>query len=575
MSDLKIPTPDKDQPEQRLMLAFGLMIAVLAVTTYFMPKQPDPAPPKPAETKAATPAAASTPAPAAPGAKTPAGPAAAAAKPGEASKVARIEAAQEQTLAVETDLFRVTLSNRGAVARSWVLKKFKDSKGKDLELINPKAIERYGFPLQVSFHHPQTAEVLNKALYNGTLSADKLSVTFEFFDGTWYGKKTLRFKPGSYVVDVASEVRAGSTAKPHLLAWRGGFGDFTVIGAAAAQKNVYTENGGLVLKTADTAEKEPQSNRGRFDFAGMADSYFAAVALTEGRDFELHTFQDKAPNSIDNKEDPFPGMAIGGDAKNEFRMFIGPKDTGLLSSVSPKLAGLVDLGWFKLLASPLFWSLHWLYDHWVHNWGWSIVVFTILINFALLPLKISSLKSMKQMANIQPEMKKIQDKYAGMSMKDPRKQNQNQEMMDLYKKHGVNPVGGCMPMFLQLPFFIAFYNVLANAIELRGAHWLWVTDLSRPENWAGDLRVLPILMLATQFLMQKMTPSTTTDPAQKNMMLIMPLMLGFMFWGQSSGLVLYWLTSNVVGIVQQYFFNKFGHGSPAAPAVAKIAPKKK
>lgn len=575
MSDLKLPQPQKDQPEQRLMLAFGLMIAVLAVTTYLMPKQPDPAP-----AKSAPKAAAQTPAPEAPKPQAPSTQAAAsAAKPGatkagEAPKVVRIQGAGEETLRVETDLYLVTFSNRGAVARSWVLKKFTDSKGKALELVNPKATERYGYPFQFRFHGNQSADLLNGALYQSTLAADKLSISFEYFDGTWYGRKTLRFQPGSYVVNVSSEVKVASTGKPHLLAWRGGFGDFTVIGAAAAQKNVYTENGKLVLKTADTAEKEPQANRGHFDFAGTSDSYFAAVALPDGRDFELHTFQDKAPNSIDNKEDPFPGMAVGGDPKNEFRMFIGPKDTALLGSISPKLSNLVDFGYFWLVAEPLFKTLRWLHDNYVRNWGWTIVVFTILINFALLPLKFSSLKSMKQMANLQPELKKIQDKYAGMSMKDPRKQNQNAEMMDLYKKHGVNPVGGCMPMFLQLPFFIALYNVLANAIELRGAHWLWVTDLSRPENWAGDLRVLPVLMLATQFLMQKMTPSTTTDPAQKNMMLIMPLMLGFMFWGQSSGLVLYWLTSNVVGIVQQYFFNKFGHTAPKVPAVA-TAPKKK
>jgi YidC/Oxa1 family membrane protein insertase len=571
MSDLKLPKLDKDQPEQRLMLAFGLMIAVLGVTTYFMPKQPDPPPPA---QKAAETSAEQKPAPE-PAAAVPAKP-----QPGPAGKpvakaVARIEGTREESFGIETELFRVSFSNRGAVVRSWSLRKFKDSHGKDLELMNPKAVGKYGFPFQFRFHENQSAELLNGALYQGSMSSDRLGVTFEYFDGTWYGKKTIRFQPSSYVVAVTSEVRVAAVGKPHLLAWRGGFGDFTVIGAAAAQKNVYGENNRLVIKTADTAEKGPQANRGNFEFAGIADSYFAAVALPDGREFELHTFEDKAKNSIDDKEDPFPGMAVGGSPKNEFRLFVGPKDTGLLSGVSPKLPNLVDFGYFWLVAEPLFKSLRWLHDNWVRNWGWTIVAFTILINFALLPLKISSLKSMKQMSNLQPEMKKIQEKYAGMSMKDPRKQNQNQELMDLYKKHGVNPVGGCMPMFLQLPFFIAFYNVLANAIELRGAEWLWVTDLSRPENWFGDLRILPIAMLVTQFMMQKMTPSTSMDPSQQRMMLLMPLMLGFMFWGQSSGLVLYWLTSNVVGIVQQYFFNKLGHAPAPARAVTKSVTKEK
>ena len=160
-----------------------------------------------------------------------------------------------------------------------------------------------------------------------------------------------------------------------------------------------------------------------------------------------------------------------------------------------------------------------------------------------------------------------------MKFNDPRKQGQQQEVMELYKKHGVNPMGGCMPMALQIPFFIAFYKVLSNAIELRGAEWLWVTDLSRPETLA--IRILPIAMLGTQFIMQKMTPATTTDPAQQRVMLLMPLMLGFMFYGVSSGLVLYWLTGNLVGILQQVVFNRlFPAPAGSAPAPTQKRDKK-
>ncbi len=554
MSDPKLPQPNQETSmEQRLLIAFGLMIVVMIVSTYLMPKQPE-ADPKsaPAKQSAAIPA---SPAPApAPVASSPA-------KPGlpAGRAPARVVGQKEETATIETALHRVEFSNRGAVARHWVLRNFKDSKNQALELINPKAVEQYGYPLQLRYHEAQTADLLNQALWAMKVSDDKLSVSFEYFDGTWRARKRLRFKNDSYVVDVESEVTAAGSPKPHLLAWRGGFGDFSVVGAAAAQKNVYFETAsGLTPKTADTAEKGPQANRGSFDFAGIADSYFAAVALPEGRQFELHTFQDKAANLIDGKEDPFPGMAVGGDAINRFPLFVGPKDTSLLRKISPKLEQLVDFGYFTLLAKPLFLSLKWLHDNYLRNYGWTIVSATVLINLLLMPLKLTSLKSMKQMSAIQPEMKKIQDKFAGMSMKDPRKQQQNEEMMALYKKHGVNPMSGCMPMALQIPFFIAFYNVLANAIELRGASWLWVADLSRPEDAFGDFRILPISMLATQLLMQKMTPSTSVDPAQQRMMLIMPLMLGFMFWGVSSGLVLYWLTGNVVGIAQQWLFNKLG-----------------
>jgi YidC/Oxa1 family membrane protein insertase len=187
----------------------------------------------------------------------------------------------------------------------------------------------------------------------------------------------------------------------------------------------------------------------------------------------------------------------------------------------------------------------------------------------MLPLKLGSLKSMTKMQSLQPQIAAINARYKDVPLRDPRKNQQNQEIMDLYKKHGVNPLGGCVPMLLQIPFFIAFYKVLSVVIELRGASWLWVADLSQPEQYA--IRILPLAMIGTQFWLQKMTPSTTADPTQQRIMLLMPLMLGFMFYSASSGLVLYWLTGNVVGILQQWLFNR----KWATPAAAvKPAPKK-
>jgi len=161
---------------------------------------------------------------------------------------------------------------------------------------------------------------------------------------------------------------------------------------------------------------------------------------------------------------------------------------------------------------------------------------------------------MKRMQSLQPQIAAINEKYRNVGMRDPRKAQQNQEVMELYKKHGINPMGGCFPMLLQIPFFIAFYKVLTVSIEMRHANWLWVTDLSQPEHL--PIKVLPIAMIATQFVMQKMTPSTTVDPTQRKMMMLMPLFLGYMFYWMSSGLVLYWLTGNLVGIAQQWFFNR-------------------
>jgi YidC/Oxa1 family membrane protein insertase len=161
---------------------------------------------------------------------------------------------------------------------------------------------------------------------------------------------------------------------------------------------------------------------------------------------------------------------------------------------------------------------------------------------------------MKKMQALQPQIAAINEKYKGISMRDPRAQQKNEETMALYKKHGANPMGGCLPMAIQMPFFIAFYKVLVVSIDLRHANWLWVSDLSAPEHLA--IRILPIAMIATQFVMQKMTPSTAADPNQQKMMLMMPLVMGFIFYGLPSGLVLYYCTSNLVGIAQQVFFNK-------------------
>jgi YidC/Oxa1 family membrane protein insertase len=282
---------------------------------------------------------------------------------------------------------------------------------------------------------------------------------------------------------------------------------------------------------------------------------------------EIVAYNDVVTNVGTDREDPHVGIGLGGRGRNEFPFFAGPKNIDILQAVNPKLDKLVDFGWFSFIARPLFLALNWLNDTYIQNYGWSIVVITILINFALLPLKLTSMRSMKRMSALAPQIKAINERYKGVGLRDPKKAQQNQEIMDLYKKNNVNPMGGCMPMLLQIPFFIAFYKVLTVAIELRGAEWLWVRDLSSPEHL--PIRILPVAMIVSQFVMQKMTPTTSMDPTQQRMMLMMPLFLGFMFYGVSSGLVLYWLTSNLVGIVQQVFINKT---SPPAPVAAKPEP---
>ncbi|MCP5119702.1 MAG: membrane protein insertase YidC [bacterium] len=312
------------------------------------------------------------------------------------------------------------------------------------------------------------------------------------------------------------------------------------------------------LETLDAgdAEEGPVGVSGRYSFAGIEDSYFAAVAIPDnGSSFDLTTFADTAAVGPEATEQPHTGVAFGGRGKNAFPVYVGPKDVDLLKETDPRLGQLVDFGFFSILAKPLFIVLKYLHDNVVANYGWSIVLITVAINFLTLPLKFTSLKSMRKMQALQPLIKQINEKYKGVGMRDPKKSQQNEEMMALYKKHGVNPMGGCMPMLLQIPFFFAFYSVLNIAIELRGADWLWVGDLSQPETL--PIHILPIVMTLSQFAMQKMTPTTTPDPNQQRMMMLMPLMFLFFFYNVSAGLVLYWLTSNLVGVAQQLLFNKF------------------
>jgi len=202
----------------------------------------------------------------------------------------------------------------------------------------------------------------------------------------------------------------------------------------------------------------------------------------------------------------------------------------------------------------------------VHNYGWSIIVLTLFINLALFPLKLFNLKSMRKMQVLQPHIAKINDKYKGISMSDPRTQQKQAEIMELYKKHGVNPMGGCVPLLIQMPFLIAFYKVLSVTVEMRHADWLWVADLTQPEHFG--IRFLPVIMVVTSLMLQKMTPTPAGgDPSQQKMMQFMPVMMGVFFWQASSGLVLYYLTSNLVGVAQQWFFNKTAPPTPGTTLI--------
>lgn len=492
------------------------------------------------------------------------------------------KADDERYTEVETDLFRIKLSNKEAVLHSWVLKKYKDSHGKPLDLVDQKKVELFGYPLSLKIDKEEEAtKLLKTALFASSspasvaLSAEgsqTQAVVFEYADASLRVIKKLVFTRGSYIVDVECKVWVHSRPANYYLNWSSGFGDSSVEPRMAVHRAIYRSDGKIKrLNDSDIAEEQELS--GSFDFAGLEDLYFAALFVPrQGDSIKRVQLAHNDHEAGEGKKEKLLRASVFGSSQEAgaVGLFVGPKDTEVLKRIGPHLVEVIDYGWFGVVCEPLFLGLKWIYSY-VKNYGLAIVILTILINVALFPLKYKSIVSAQKMQKLQPQMKAIQDRYKKLKPTDPKRQQMNAEVMALYKEHGVNPLGGCLPLLLQMPFFIAFYNLLSVAIELRHAPFvLWIKDLSA----ADHTYILPILMTVSMVVMQKMTPTPTADPVQAKIMLAMPVFFGFMLAFTSSGLVLYWLTSNVAGIVQQYFMNKYGPKPAAAHSPAK-RPKRK
>ena len=577
-------SPKEMSMEVRLLLAFLLMGVVMFVTPYFY-KTP---PPNKNGHKTTTAQTEPSQAPSAPAtAETQAPPAAAetarAAAPAEPATVAE----SLPPVVIDTKLFRVTFNNQGATVRSWLLKKYKGNDKKLLDLVNPAVGAEVPYPFALYFAGQQPAAKVNQVYYTQTVDGDGLGVAYSYSDGHTTVRKTFRFERDSYLCQVSSEVTVDGRPLDHAIEWRGGFGDLTVYNAPGKEYALYfnpAENK-LYEESAKSAKNGPVPATANFSFAGVEDQYFAAVFLPQTGDVTVAgerppltatTFDDKLRFPANESPQDLVGAAVSEGAANRFRLFVGPKDLDLLKRIDPKLEQAVNFGWLSFMAKPLFLLVNWFNGSFVHNFGWAIVVVTIVINLALFPLRFANMKSMRKMQALKPQIDAINAKYKNIGMTDPRKAEQNQEVMALYKQNGVNPMGGCLPMLIQLPFFIAFYKVFTVSVEMRGASWLWVTDLSQPETISPH--ILPLIMIASQFWMQKMTPTPSMgggDPNQQKMMMyMMPLIFGVMFYNLPSGLVLYYLTSNLVGMGLQLFFNQTAAAEGAAASVTP-PPKKK
>ena len=543
--------------EKRVLIAFAVSFVMLLLWRYYFVKEAPPAP-------------RSTPSSAAPGQPAKEKASAPVAAPPAPSTVPVIQGHAAQDIIVESDLYKVAFSTRGAVAQSWILKKYRDEKQAPLDVIDDEACGKLGFPMSLSVAQGELTNMLNSALYVATPSGTSLKppvkLEFTYSDGKVQAHKVFTFGAG-YDFHAEASVVQGGQYLPLQVAWPGGFGDHSVPRATVSTvaQGVYGSVGDLTT----VAQRKLSTDRlvsGPLQLAGLEDRYFAGIFLPDSTDdtFRLGR-QTWTPTDWNGKESDKPTMLLAelGEAQPKplaFRMFVGPKDLDVLRAEKPPLDSLVNFGWFAFIAKPLFIGLRFIYDRWVHNYGWAIIILTLFINFALFPLKLKSIRSAQEMQRIAPLVKSIQDKYKSVKFNDPRKARMNEEIMKLYKEHNVNPLGGCLPMLLQIPFLYGFYQVLLQPIELRHAPWiLWITDLSAPDKFRpfGILpAILPTVMVISMFIMQKMTPMTATDPAQQRMMMLMPLFFGIMFYNFASGLLLYWLTANIVGILQQLLINK-------------------
>jgi YidC/Oxa1 family membrane protein insertase len=588
MTDFQNPNQDPGM-ERRLLLVFAItfiiLIAAQPLIMKYMGKKPQPAPAQQTQQQAAP-----TPAPAAVAAA-PAVPSAAP-TPAAASKVAQNE---EETV-VENDLYRITFTNKGGQVKSWILKKYTNDKGQPLDLVNQIAASKLGYPLSLFTYDENLRNQLNSVFYvpsvTGTQTAPT-SVTFEYAQGDLSVRKTFSFDH-SYVVTADISVTRNGQQVTAMPAWPSGFGDDTVEYSYASQRIDYLPaNQDKVIRLSPDRKGEKIGNQhtimGPFYWAGALDQYFTATFMPERPDqAALVQFRNsvEVPQNLDKPDQKLIKVDVLGAAAGSLsgptntRIFVGPKDVDVLAKVqatplpgqttAPNIDGLVDFGFFGVIAKPLFAWLKWTHKY-VPNWGWAIVVVTVIINLALLPLRISSMKSALKMQKVQPQINAIKKKYEKYSMRDPRRQEMNQEIAAVFKEHGANPVGGCLPMILQMPFLFAFYTMLGVAIELRHAPWLWIKDLSAPDPYY----ILPIAIVISTLLMQRMTPNPGMDPAQQKMMnLIMPLMLGWISYRLAAGLGVYWVVGTIIAIIQQQVMNRTKLGREMRAEMEKRARKK-
>jgi len=582
--------------DRKLFLAFGLSMIVLVAWMWLFspPAAPPPETAQPAVAPQTGPAPATGAVPpatppsphdtgtpgAVPAAIPPAGGSEAAPAAPDLQTDVADQADLEEEIVVESDLQTIRFSSRGARVLSWTLGRYQDHDGRPLDLVSPAARTLGAWPLQVLVDDAATTRILAEALYRverGEATAPDGSrfteVRFAWSDGKGTAvTRTLRLHRDSYVADLEVRVLAGGKPVVPTVVWGPGFGPHTGLekGQYADIVRAVLNSGGEIARRARTEFKPdvPWNANGGLVWAGLEDKYFAALLVPQAPAggqvrFEVRRLVEEGLERF------HPQAAMRLPGSGSARLFVGPKDYDLLRGLNLGVESLVDFGFFGIVALPLFHAMKFLHRY-VGNYGWTIIILTIVIRLVFFPFmhrgQVKMRHMQEKMKRIQPRMKALRERYRKLERKESDRgnagaryslrQKMNEEMMALYKEEKINPLGqmsGCLPLLVQIPILYAFYTILTIAIELRHAPFiLWISDLSQMDQYY----VTPIIMGGTMLVQQWMTSAAIPDPAQRKIMYLMPVIFTWMFLKLPSGLVLYWLVNNLLGIGQQYLVNK-------------------
>ena len=526
--------------ERRTLLAIALMVVILGAYQYYMEKNRPPVPSQPHREESAPPTS-----------------------PEQGTQIELTEErlsrlslpqpTQEREIVVETDLLRVVVSNRGGLVKSWQLKRYLGADGTAVEMVGRKEGGDNSVALLswsrnrearsgVYAAHPQRL-LLSESQPKGTLTMR--CVTGSGLEFT----KSLTFYNDDYKVDV--ETRAENLSRkeqilsPDLLWGPGIRGSGETEKKERGLKPVTTLVNGQRIQDKWEKLGGAVEHEGAVSWTAIHDNYFCAalIPLEKGGRTRLEKLKEAGP--VVSLVFPEKRLSPGEATSQSYSAFVGPKEIDRLTRLGFQLREIIDLGWFDFLARPALFFLKYIYNY-LKNYGLAIIILTFLVRIVLFPLTYKSFKSMQEMQRLQPKINMLRERFKNDAKR------MNQELMELYRKHQINPLGGCLPMVLQVPIFIALYNALINSVELwRAPFVLWIKDLSAKDPYY----ILPILMGASWLIQQIMTP-TVGDPKQAKMMLLMPIVFTFMFLNFPSGLVLYFLVSNLLGIGQQYLMNR-------------------